>query len=80
VTSAFHIPRAIGAFRAAGFTVEAYPVEYLSASPSGEARVAAKEIMGLAYYRLTGHSEPPRVCRRPFCLSHAAMAGSSSCA
>ena len=26
-----------------------------------------------------GH-EPPRVCRRPFCLSHAAMAGSSSCA
>jgi hypothetical protein len=25
-------------------------------------------------------SEPPRVCRRPFCLSHAAMAGSSSCA
>jgi hypothetical protein len=24
--------------------------------------------------------EPPRVCRRPFCLSHAAMAGSSSCA
>ena len=25
-------------------------------------------------------NEPPRVCRRPFCLSHAAMAGSSSCA
>ena len=24
--------------------------------------------------------EPPRVCRRPFGLSHAAMAGSSSCA
>jgi hypothetical protein len=25
-------------------------------------------------------AEPPRVCRRPFRLSHAAMAGSSSCA
>ncbi len=25
-------------------------------------------------------SEPPRVYRRPFRLSHAAMAGSSSCA
>jgi len=24
--------------------------------------------------------EPPRVCRRPICLSHAAMAGSSICA
>ncbi len=57
VTSAFHMPRAIGAFRAAGFTVEAYPVEYLSASPSGATRVTAKEIMGLAYYRLTGHSD-----------------------
>ena len=28
----------------------------------------------------SGTFEPPRVCRRPFCLSHAAMAGSSSCA
>ena len=26
------------------------------------------------------HAEPPRVCRRPFRLSHAAMAGSSSMA
>lgn len=57
VTSAFHMPRAIGAFRAAGFTVEAYPVEYLSASPSSAARIAAKEIMGLVYYRLTRRSD-----------------------
>lgn len=28
VTSAFHMPRAIGAFRAAGFDVEAYPVDW----------------------------------------------------
>lgn len=30
VTSAFHMPRAIGLFRAAGFPVEAYPVEWLT--------------------------------------------------
>ena len=28
----------------------------------------------------TASTEPPRVCRRPFRLSHAAMAGSSTCA
>ncbi|PYF03316.1 uncharacterized SAM-binding protein YcdF (DUF218 family) [Rhodopseudomonas faecalis] len=28
VTSAFHMPRSIGAFRAAGFEVEAYPVDW----------------------------------------------------
>jgi uncharacterized SAM-binding protein YcdF (DUF218 family) len=28
VTSAFHMPRAIGLFRAAGFSVEAYPVDW----------------------------------------------------
>lgn len=28
VTSAFHMPRAIGAFRAAGFDIEAYPVDF----------------------------------------------------
>ena len=28
LTSAFHMPRAIGAFRKAGFEVEAYPVDW----------------------------------------------------
>ena len=28
VTSALHMPRAMGAFRQAGFAVEAYPVDY----------------------------------------------------
>src|SRR4029079_19446208 len=28
VTSAFHMPRAVGAFRKAGFSVEAYPVDW----------------------------------------------------
>ena len=31
VTSAYHMPRAIGAFRQAGFPVEAYPVNYQTA-------------------------------------------------
>ncbi len=28
VTSAFHMPRAIGTFRQAGFPIEAYPVDW----------------------------------------------------
>jgi uncharacterized SAM-binding protein YcdF (DUF218 family) len=57
VTSAFHMPRAVGAFRAAGFHVEAYPVEYLSAPPTRKVQVALKEVLGLAYYRLTGRTD-----------------------
>jgi uncharacterized SAM-binding protein YcdF (DUF218 family) len=57
VTSAFHMPRAIGAFRKAGFAVEAYPVEHLSVSHHREAQTALKEILGLIYYRITGRSD-----------------------
>ncbi len=35
VTSAFHMPRAIAAFRAAGFAVEAYPVDWRTRGPDG---------------------------------------------
>jgi uncharacterized SAM-binding protein YcdF (DUF218 family) len=69
VTSAFHMPRSIGAFRHAGFDVEAYPVDWRSrgwvdaAMPfdqlsSGLARtdVAAHEWSGLVAYWLTGRS------------------------
>jgi uncharacterized SAM-binding protein YcdF (DUF218 family) len=35
VTSAYHMPRAIGAFRRAGFPVEAYPVEWAYAWSRG---------------------------------------------
>ena len=31
VTSAYHMPRAVGAFRKAGFEVDAYPVDYRTA-------------------------------------------------
>lgn len=69
VTSAFHMPRAIGAFRKAGFEVEAYPVDWRTRGwadarvpfdrlSSGLARtdVALHEWGGLAIYWLTGRS------------------------
>jgi uncharacterized SAM-binding protein YcdF (DUF218 family) len=67
VTSAMHMPRAVGAFRQAGFCVEAYPTDlenlgrqdelWVSGSlASGLAKVdaAAHEWVGLMFYRLTG--------------------------
>jgi uncharacterized SAM-binding protein YcdF (DUF218 family) len=72
VTSALHMPRAVGAFRKAGFVVEPYPVNWLSdprgltwrwlvPSLSWTARWgamddAAKEWIGLVAYWLTGRS------------------------
>jgi uncharacterized SAM-binding protein YcdF (DUF218 family) len=69
VTSAWHMPRAIGSFRAAGFPVEAYPVDYRTPSgagvwaPFGSASVglrttdtAAHEWFGLLTYWLAGQS------------------------
>jgi len=69
VTSAFHMPRSIGAFRKAGFEVEAYPVDWRTRGwvdatvpfdrlSSGLARtdVALHEWGGLIIYWLTGRS------------------------
>jgi uncharacterized SAM-binding protein YcdF (DUF218 family) len=69
VTSAFHMPRAIGAFRRAGFEVEAYPVDWRTRGwvdarvpfdrlSSGLARtdVALHEWGGLVIYWLAGRS------------------------
>ena len=68
VTSAHHMPRAVGSFRQAGFAVEAYPVAWLTArqpdySPSlnlignlGRLDAAAYEWVGLLTYWLTGKS------------------------
>jgi uncharacterized SAM-binding protein YcdF (DUF218 family) len=69
VTSAFHMPRAMGAFRAAGFTVEAYPVDWRTrgwvdaAWPFGRlsrglarSDTAVHEWVGLLVYWLTGRS------------------------
>ena len=57
VTSALHMPRAIGAFRKMGFTVEAYPVEYLAIEAESRSRKTTKEILGLIYYRMSGRSD-----------------------
>jgi uncharacterized SAM-binding protein YcdF (DUF218 family) len=67
VTSAYHMPRSIGAFRKAGFLVEAYPVDYrttgaadllipFDSMATGLRRtdIAAREWIGLLTYWLTG--------------------------
>lgn len=67
VTSGYHMPRSIGAFRAAGFPVEAYPVDWRTGSElmtlqrnasDGLKRTdtAVHEWAGLAAYFLTGKS------------------------
>ena len=69
VTSAWHMPRAVGTFRRAGIDVVPYPVDYRT-SPnrlwrpepsitSGLDRVdaAVREWIGLLAYRLTGRSD-----------------------
>lgn len=70
VTSAFHMPRAMGVFRTVGFDVVAYPVDYRTAGSASLALpfafvgeglrrtdTAAKEWIGLLAYHLTGQSE-----------------------
>jgi uncharacterized SAM-binding protein YcdF (DUF218 family) len=69
VTSAYHMPRAMAAFRAVGFAVEAYPVDWRTRGwvdlqkgfptlSEGLRRTdaAAREWIGLVVYRLTGRS------------------------
>src|SRR6516164_376277 len=69
VTSALHMPRAVGCFRVAGFQVEPHPVEFkIDRShpfnrfiPGSEALfdldTAAKEWVGLIAYRLMGKTD-----------------------
>ena len=70
VTSAHHMPRSVGVFRAAGFPVEAFPVDYrtrgaidllrpFSTLGDGLRRTdtAMREWVGLLVYRLSGRTE-----------------------
>ncbi|WP_375464504.1 YdcF family protein [uncultured Methylobacterium sp.] len=70
VTSAWHMPRAVGCFREAGFSVTAFPVDYRTRGPQDALRfnslasdgllqldLAAKEWIGLAVYRLAGYTD-----------------------
>lgn len=69
VTSAYHMPRAMAAFRAAGFPVEACPVDWRTRGPGDVMRpfsslvsgllqtdTAVHEWIGLVVYRLTGRT------------------------
>ncbi|MCJ2085581.1 YdcF family protein [Methylobacterium sp. E-005] len=69
VTSAWHMPRAVGCFRQAGFTVDAFPVDYRTRGWGDIARfngfasdgllqldLAVKEWIGLAVYRWAGYT------------------------
>lgn len=67
VTSAKHMPRSVGCFRAAGFEVVPFPVDYRTGGPIAaldDLRVSERlyeldeamyEWLGLLYYRLLGH-------------------------
>src|SRR6516162_9508632 len=47
VTSAFHMPRSIAVFRAAGFAVEAYPVDFRTRGPGDATRLFRSVADGL---------------------------------
>ena len=69
ITSAFHMPRALGAFRKAGWSPVPYPVDYATtgtatAKPGasllnglGRLSAASHEWIGLVFYWLTGRTD-----------------------
>jgi uncharacterized SAM-binding protein YcdF (DUF218 family) len=70
VTSASHMPRAVASFRAVGFAVVPYPVDYRTQGPANLRRpvesiaeglqhldLAAHEWLGLIMYRLAGRTQ-----------------------
>jgi uncharacterized SAM-binding protein YcdF (DUF218 family) len=69
VTSAFHMPRAVGCFRRAGFPVAPYPVDFQTGSAAdllrplealsaglGRTDIAMREWTGLLMYWMTGRT------------------------
>lgn len=72
VTSAFHMPRSMGLFRAAGFPVVPWPTDYRTSGPEGlslfadntddalsNAKGAIREWIGLLAYWLAGRIDSP---------------------
>ena len=70
VTSAWHMPRAVGCFRHAGFAVSPYPVDYRTRGPRDRSRpfsfvseglrrldLATKEWIGLIGYKLADYTD-----------------------
>jgi uncharacterized SAM-binding protein YcdF (DUF218 family) len=86
VTSASHVPRAMGLFRKAGFTVDPYPVDWRTSGWSdvytfqsdwmtgiGLTDTAAHEWLGLIAYRLTGRIDellPSPKSTNPDAIAH----------
>lgn len=67
LTSAFHMPRSMAAFRAAGWNVTAYPVDFISGAETPwtqynmdkgvkKWRLGLHELLGLLAYRLSGRA------------------------
>jgi uncharacterized SAM-binding protein YcdF (DUF218 family) len=67
VTSAYHMPRSVGAFRRAGFAIEPYPVDWRTGGRGdlvkfsiyaldglGRVEIAMREWIGLSAYWITG--------------------------
>ena len=72
VTSAYHMPRAVGLFRKAGFPVEPYPVDWRVGGPEallelsnlednglGRTDLGFREWLGLLSYWITGKIDSP---------------------
>ncbi len=70
ISAAMHMPRAVGCFRAAGFQVQPYPLEFVTRGRSGPFALfatgssaliqldrAAKEWIGLIAYRVMGKTD-----------------------
>jgi uncharacterized SAM-binding protein YcdF (DUF218 family) len=82
ITSAYHMPRAMGAFRQAGFNVEPWPVDYRTRGVADLTRpfdkvseglrrvdVAAREWVGLLAYWLRGRSDALFPAPRPLAVA-----------
>jgi uncharacterized SAM-binding protein YcdF (DUF218 family) len=93
ITSAFHMPRAIGAFRQAGFAVEPWPVDYRTRGRADLTRpfdkvseglrrvdAATREWAGLLAYWLRGRSDALFPAPRPVAVAGCDLASPSAIA
>jgi uncharacterized SAM-binding protein YcdF (DUF218 family) len=78
VTGALHMPRAIGAFRMAGFDVEPWPVDDLASNDPSLAKAAFHEWLGLFVYWILGRTNSvfPSPASAPISIPAAATGAS----
>jgi uncharacterized SAM-binding protein YcdF (DUF218 family) len=93
ITSAYHMPRAMGAFRKAGFAVEPWPADYRTRGKADLTRpfdkvseglrrvdVASREWVGLLAYWLTGRSDALFPAPQPLAVAGCDLATPASIA